>query len=374
MIQNDPREKIKKFSLKELGGALGDWGTLIPFVIGYVSIVGLNPAGIFLTLGLTNIILGIKFNLPLPVQPQKTIGTIAISQKWNPSLVISTGFATGIIWLLLGLSKFLGRIANKIPMITVRGIQLGLGLILGWTGITFISDDILLGLFCIIVLLIFYKYKKVPSSIILIGIGILILVFTGAFSIGDLSFGLPFFQLTFPNWNDFLYGMIFAGIAQLFLTLTNVMIATVSLAKELFPEKIDEISADSLAINMGLMNMINPFIQGMPLCHGSGGLAAQYAFGARSGGSMIIEGSIEIILGLFFSDILFTFFIRFPQAILGAMLFYTALLLGRISFKEVNKRSMIVVVVSALFCFFINITIGFFVGLVLYLIFKKILQ
>ena len=90
-LSNCTRKPIlAKFSLREFGGSLGDWGTLIPFIIGYVSIVGLNPAGIFFCLGITNIVLGIKFNLPLSVQPQKTIGTIAISQNWSPNLVIST--------------------------------------------------------------------------------------------------------------------------------------------------------------------------------------------------------------------------------------------------------------------------------------------
>jgi len=82
------RKFLVKFNLKEFGGAFGDWGTLIPFIIGYVSIVGLNPAGVFLCLGITNIILGIKFNLPFPVQHQKTIGTITISEAWSPNLVI----------------------------------------------------------------------------------------------------------------------------------------------------------------------------------------------------------------------------------------------------------------------------------------------
>jgi len=66
-VEEPHLKDVRKFTLRELGGAFGDWGTLIPFIIGYVSIVGLNPAGIFFCLGITNIILGIKFNLPLPV-------------------------------------------------------------------------------------------------------------------------------------------------------------------------------------------------------------------------------------------------------------------------------------------------------------------
>jgi len=122
---------------------------------------------------------------------------------------------------------------------------------------------------------------------------------------------------------------------------------------------------------MGAMNLINPFIGGIPLCHGSGGLAAQYAFGARSGGSMILEGILEIILGLFFSHALFLLFTTFPKAILGAMLLYTAFLLGRIAFKDFELKTLPIIVISAVLCFVVNITVGFIVGLVLYLIFKK---
>ena len=128
-------DKKRKFTLLEISGAFGDWGTLIPYVIGYTSIVGLNPAYIFLCLGITNIILGIKFNLPLPVQPQKTIGAIAIAQSWSPQRVISTGLGTGIIWTIAGCSKKMNEWVKKVPKVVVRAIQMGLALILAWMAI-----------------------------------------------------------------------------------------------------------------------------------------------------------------------------------------------------------------------------------------------
>ncbi|TFG14268.1 MAG: hypothetical protein EU535_03640 [Promethearchaeota archaeon] len=361
----------KKFSIREMGGAFGDWGTLVPFIIGYVAIVGLNPAGIFLCLGITNIILGIKFNLPLPVQPQKTIGAVALAQKWTPSLVISTGFGTGIVWTILGLSKKLNEIVKRIPTIAVRGIQFGLGLILGWAAILLLMDNLILGIISMSIILIFIKSKKIPSAILLMFLGFFIIFYTGAVKASDILFQLPTFTIYIPNWQDLIIGMILAGIAQLFLTLTNVMIATVGLAKDLFPEKKNAIDANSLALNMGAMNLVNPFLGGIPLCHGSGGLAAQYAFGARTGGSMIFEGILEIILGLFFSHLLFLLFTTFPQAILGAMLLYTAFLLGRIAFTELNLRALPIILISGILCFIINIIVGFIVGLVLFVLFKK---
>ena len=365
---------LTKFNLKEFGGALGDWGTLIPFVIGYVSIVGLNPAGVFLCLGITNIILGIKFNLPLPVQPQKTIGTIALSQPqpWSPNLVISTGFGTGIIWALLGFTKLLDKIVRKVPQVVVRGIQLGLGLILGWTALQLIGNDILLGIISISVIIVLFKFKRIPSSIVLVALGIILIIWNQSIILSDIQFKLPIFTFQIPQWENIIWGMLFAGIAQLFLTLTNVMIATVSLIKELFPEKDEEVTASDLALNMGLMNIFTPFLGGIPLCHGSGGLASQYAFGARTGGSMILEGLLEIFLGLFLSDTLFLIFTAFPEAILGAMLIYTAFLLAKISFKDYSLKTVPIIITSAVLCLIFNITVGFVVGLVLYYIFKLI--
>jgi len=365
---------LTKFNLKEFGGALGDWGTLIPFVIGYVSIVGLNPAGVFLCLGITNIILGIKFNLPLPVQPQKTIGTIALSQSqpWSPNLVISTGFGTGIIWAILGFTKLLDKIVRKVPQVIVRGIQLGLGLILGWTALQLIGTDILLGIISISVIIVLFKFKRIPSSIVLVALGIILIIWNQSIILSDIQFKLPIFTFQIPQWENIIWGMLFAGIAQLFLTLTNVMIATVSLIKELFPEKDEEVTASDLALNMGLMNIFTPFLGGIPLCHGSGGLASQYAFGARTGGSMILEGLLEIFLGLFLSDTLFLIFTSFPEAILGAMLIYTAFLLAKISFKDYSLKTVPIIITSAVLCLIFNITVGFVVGLVLYYIFKLI--
>ena len=364
----------KKFSLKEFGGAFGDWGTLIPFIIGYVSIVGLSPVGIFLTLGITNIILGIRFNLPLPVQPQKTIGTIAISERWGSNMVISTGFGTGVIWFLLGLSKKLNKIVQKVPIVSVRGIQLGLAFILGWAGIILFKESLILGFISILIILLLIKNKPIPSAIILTLLGIFILIISKTVLLSDITFSLPTFSFKFPTWNNFLLGMIYAGIAQLFLTLTNVMIATVVLIKDLFPEREGVVDANTLALNMGITNLISPFFVGMPTCHGSGGLMAQYAFGARTGGSMILEGFMELFLGIFFSETLFLLFTEFPLAILGAMLIYTAFLLGRIAFKDFNMKNFPIILISGLFCYFLNITVGFFIGLLLYFIFKKIIE
>ncbi|MHA1803501.1 MAG: putative sulfate/molybdate transporter [Promethearchaeota archaeon] len=361
----------EKFTLRELSGSLGDWGTLIPFIMGYVSIVGFNPAGIFLCLGMTNIILGLKHDLPLPVQPQKTIATVAISRQWSVNMVISTGLGTGIIWTILGFSKKMNSIVKKVPEIAVRGIQFGLALILGWAALLLMVENYLLAVFSMVLMLLLLKNQKIPSAIILVGLGIFIIFFTRAMTVESISFNLPQFTLYVPTWKNLLIGMIIAGIAQLFLTLTNVMIATVALINDLYPERQKTFDADILSFNMGAINIISPFLGGIPLCHGSGGLAAQYAFGARTGGSMIMEGLFELILGLFFSETLFLLFTTFPKAILGAMLLYTAFLLGRISQQEFRWKKFFLIAISGVFCFLVGLVVGFLIGLVLSFLFKE---
>ena len=54
----------------------------------------------------------------------------------------------------------------------------------------------------------------------------------------------------------------------------------------------------------------------MPVCHGSGGLAAQYRFGARSGASIIFLGLLKLLLGLFASEIALAIFNGFPNVLL----------------------------------------------------------
>jgi MFS superfamily sulfate permease-like transporter len=103
----------------------------------------------------------------------------------------------------------------------------------------------------------------------------------------------------------------------------------------------------------------------MPLCHGAGGLAAQYMFGARTGGAALMEGLLEVALGLFFSRSIQSLFTAFPEFITGVMLLMASVELGKIAFKVENMNTSIVLftaLVSAVF----NIAIGFCAGIVLH--------
>lgn len=68
----------------------------------------------------------------------------------------------------------------------------------------------------------------------------------------------------------------------------------------------------------------------MPVCHGSGGLAAQYRFGARSGASIILLGIFKMVLGLTFGEELIILLRSFPKAFLGVMVLAAGFELARV--------------------------------------------
>jgi len=45
-----------EFSLRELAGSMGDFGTLFPLAIGYFVVNGLNPSGLLVMMAVANIV------------------------------------------------------------------------------------------------------------------------------------------------------------------------------------------------------------------------------------------------------------------------------------------------------------------------------
>jgi predicted benzoate:H+ symporter BenE len=299
-----------EFGLREFAGSLGDFGTLIPFVVGYVLVNGFDPSGLLVMLGLTNIVLALVYKLPLPVQPKKAVGSVAIAQDWTPGMVYGTGLSLGIFWLLIGTFKKIDEVVERIPRCVIKGIQFGLCVILLWKALEFMKTDLFIAVCSVIIILLFLKSKLFPAAIAVLLFGVFIAFFRNGLSLSSLHFGFSTPTIYIPKLNEIAMGFLLAGIAQIPLTLTNAVVGTTALIKEYFPDK--TIKPRSLILNMGFMNVFTSFFRGMPLCHGSGGLAAQYFYGARTGGALIMEGTIEIFLGLFLADSVGTIFKAFP--------------------------------------------------------------
>ena len=107
---------------------------------------------------------------------------------------------------------------------------------------------------------------------------------------------------------------------QLSLTLTNAVIVTASLSRELLPATGSIASERNLALSSGLANVLLCPFGAMPMCHGAGGLVAQYRFGARTGLAPIIFGAVLLVLAVAFADHAAALFALIPIGAVGALL------------------------------------------------------
>ena len=366
--------KIKsfEFNLRELAGSMGDFGTLFPLAIGYIAVCGLNPAGFLVMMGVANILTGLIYRLPMPIEPMKVLAIVAIAQHWTPSMIYASGFAMGVVWLLLAATGVIGWLSRVTPNSVVRGIQITLGVLLVIEAFKMLSHGWLLGAIAVLVVLIFRQNRYAPGAVILMVLGLAIMFFKGQFDqISPPGFHLPAFT-TF-SLDDVWQSLVLAGFAQIPLTVTNAVIATAALIKIYWPER--PVSEKMLSWNQGIMNVILPFFGGMPMCHGAGGLAGQYYFGARTGGTNIIEGVIEIFLGLFLASSIVGLFAFFPTAIIGAMMFLVGIELTKFARNLRVNKDLIPMATTVIVSLVGNMAYGFLTGLlVCYLIrasFKK---
>jgi len=287
-----------RFNLEEMAGAVGDYGTLIPIVLGVAIVSNVNLGYMLLFFSFWYIITGIYYKMPVPVEPMKVIGAMVIAEGLNREEIVASGIILGVLFLVLGFGKGMKFIQEKVPQSVIRGIQLGLALLLIKTSINFIIRDHVLSIICIIIVILFLivnKFGKIPdlSAIVILVIGIIIgFSKSGIPPIGIIS--LPY--IIFPTVQDFLRGGWLLAIPQAPLTITNAILATSLLMQDLLHKKLDP---DKLSKSIGLMNLISVPFGGFPMCHGAGGLAAQYRFGARTGWSNIISGLILLPIALY---------------------------------------------------------------------------
>jgi MFS superfamily sulfate permease-like transporter len=357
-----------EFNLRELAGSMGDFGTLFPLAIGYIALCDMDPTGLLVMMGLANIVSGFVYRLPMPIEPMKVLAVVAIAERWEPSLIYASGFAMGIVWVLLALAGIMDWIAKVTPKSVVRGIQASLGIMLAIQALNMISTWWMLGLVAILIVLVFRKNRYAPAAILLVVLGLVVMALKGQLQMIDAP------HLTLPPLTGFQPreiwdSLVRGGFAQIPLTATNAIIATSALITQYWSDR--RVTERQLSLNHGIMNLVIPFFGGMPMCHGAGGLAGQYYFGARTGGTNMIEGIIEIGLGLFLATSIAALFAAFPTAIIGAMMFLVGLELVKFAGDLKANRDLLTMAATVGGALAVNMAVGFVFGLAVhYMVFR----
>lgn len=335
-MERDPRRyRDFEFNLRELAGSMGDFGTLFPLAIGLIAVNGMDPTGLFVMLGLTNIATGLIYRLPMPVEPKKVVSAAAIAQGWPASTVVASGLGLGLIWFAIAATGLVRQLVRVTPVYIVRGIQLVLGVGLALGAVEMSASEPWLMLAALVIIFLFRHHPYSPSALVIMALGVGLMALRGDLA-GRMAFSLALPAFAVPSLQDVWHGLIWAGFAQIPLTLTNAVLATATMIRDPFPDK--PVSEERLMVNMGAMNVAGSFFGGMPMCHGSGGLAGQYYFGARTGGTNILEGLIEVALGVFLGRSLLGLLSAFPLPLVGGMMLVVGFQFARPVLKLRGRR------------------------------------
>jgi MFS superfamily sulfate permease-like transporter len=360
-----------EYNKMEFAGAFGDLGTLIPFVVGYITLNKMDPLGILVAFGLFKIFVGLYFRTPVPIQPMKAIGGMAIAHAGSitPGMIWGSGIFTGLFWLLMGITGAITWIEKVTTKPVVRGIMLGLGLSFVVEGLGMMRGGPLSAIGGVLITLLLLNSKRFPAMLCLLAYGIVVAYIEKPElfqEISNLSIRFRFPELTFGriSWQDLLAGFVILGLPQAPLTLGNAIIGTVAENNRYFPDR--KVTAKTISIDHGFMNLVSALIGGVPMCHGAGGMAGHVRFGARTGGALVILGVIVLLTGLFLSDSVALLLQVFPRSILGVILFFAgielALVVKDIKLQRQNFFVLLVTAGTAMW----NMGVAYLAGLILY--------
>lgn len=361
--------KNLRFSRHEISGSLGDMGLYLPLTSALVTVAGLDLVAVLFFSGLWNLLSGLMFGIPICVQPMKAIATVAIAEGMSAPQVLAAGIISGAVVLLIGSTNLLKVIMARLPKSVIRGLQVGLGLKLLMMGLSMITksgnwvgyDSILIGVICSVLILLLFASKRVPAALAIFSFGLVMAILKHPEILSSLKVNLSWPSLVTITGNDFIRGGLVGAIPQLPLTLLNSVIAVCALSRELFPK--NSANEKSVAISVGLMNIIGCWFGAMPVCHGAGGLAGQYRYGARTGGSMVFLGTLKMLIAIIFGATLLPLMIAYPQSVLGALLIYSGMELALLIKDTQRQRDFFVILITTAGILAVNTTVGFTLGL-----------
>jgi len=387
-----------RFNRLEFAGSLGDLGTLLPLAIGMILINGLNPTGLFLTIGVFYVLAGIYYGITVPVQPMKVIGAYAIATSMNASQITAAGYLMGFVLLLIGVTGAITFIGRYIPKSVVRGVQLSTGMMLMVQGVKLMLGTsmlqkihqtvepylsiqsigplpigIIIGIAGGCLTLLLLENKRFPAGLIVVGSGLALgLVLGNLRGLNALSVGInlpEFLPFGWPSRADFAFALFALVLPQLPMTLGNAVIAYSDLSNEYFKEHSGRVTYRAACISMALASFLSATFGGMPLCHGAGGLAAHYRFGARTAGSNIMIGVVFIALAIFFGSHSLAFINLLPLAVLGILLLFAGSQLCLTILDLTIRKDLFVSLVVLGITLATNLATGFIAGIaVAYLI------
>ncbi|MCC4833093.1 putative sulfate/molybdate transporter [Shewanella sp. 10N.7] len=350
----------------ELSGAFADLGTFLPLVLGLIALNQFSPQGIFLGFGFFALFSAFYYRRPIPTQPMKVISALVIAEGLTPGMLQASAMLMGVILLILAYSGIIQWMAKQLSPAISIGIQLAIGIQLMWMGGFMMSETWGVGLLAFAAL---FLSRFMPMQYIVMPLVIFFGIVWQYLSQSAPSFNFSQaapWQFSWPESYEWSSAAVLLVLPQLALTLTNAVIAISAMAKDKFPEDSDKFTPQAFAKSSGWTNLLMAPFGGAAMCHGAGGLAVQYHFGARTWLAPAIFGATCVLIAIFWGQGIATVLSLIPLAVLGSLLAIAGTQLAWSKrFIDGKPFCIFVIFTTALACLAINTAAGLAVGVVL---------
>jgi len=348
------------FLFGDLTGAIGDSVTVLPIVVAIAVVTDLSLALILVWFGVFQIVWGGYYGVPISVEPMKALAGLLLAGAVTTGEFIVGGLLAGLVLVAIGLTGTLGKVRVLFGDRVVRGVQLGVALLLLESGFGLaVSDPILATSAGAIALFVVALGYRRLSGLVVLGVGGIV-AFT---QVGMPSMVLPSLapgaHLSMHSVSE---DMVGATVGQLTMTIGNAAVATSLLLGDFYDR---QVRPDSLSTSMGVMNLIAVPFGGVPMCHGSGGVAGKYAFGARTPNANLVLGVAYIVVAVTAVGLV----AAYPLSMLGVILLIVALQLAHTSLKETTDYAFVVLV--GVLSVLLNIGIAFLAAILIHLLLKR---
>ncbi|KAJ7563965.1 hypothetical protein O6H91_03G132100 [Diphasiastrum complanatum] len=209
----------------------------------------------------------------------------------------------------------------------------------------------------------------VPTALLVFLLGIVLAFIKKPHIFKELKFGPSTPRFVHISAEDWKIGFERAAVPQLPLSILNSVLAVCKLSNDLFPNK-ELVSPVRVSVSVGLMNLLGCWIGVLPVCHGAGGLAGQYRFGARSGISVVFLGAGKLVIGLLLGNSLLQILAQFPIALLGVLLLFSGVELAMACRDQSSRLNSFVMLTCVVVSQASGLALGCICGIILYLLLK----
>lgn len=192
--------------------------------------------------GVAQVVWGVYYGVPIFVEPMKALAALLLAETITTGEFLGAGIVLGVALLGVGATRTLERVSQYIGPPVVRGLQLGVALVLLETGVRIgVAGPRLAGVALIAtVVSIGLGYWRL-SAIVVVLLGAGVAIFSGGFpspSLPSVAGGLTSEMATFT------VPPARATLAQLAMTVGNAALATSVLLGDYFDQNV---SADDLS-------------------------------------------------------------------------------------------------------------------------------